>query len=150
MLNWQKKGPVFGQKAEFWKFGICGNPVKSLLSGEADLTIIIHQVNGILKSSFSSKINKKLYYFQIVLFCLILNFAKKGNDFKSHALLLMHLTFFKNGKLIQSYDTCATNYVSQKMVMLFKCSKNTCCIIEKLKKTKNINRRKTLKSLKQT
>ena len=27
MLNWLKKGPVFGQKAEFWKFDICGNPV---------------------------------------------------------------------------------------------------------------------------
>ena len=27
ILNLLKKGPFFGQKAEFWKFGICGNPV---------------------------------------------------------------------------------------------------------------------------
>ena len=28
MVNWLKKGPVFGQKAEFWKFDICGNPAR--------------------------------------------------------------------------------------------------------------------------
>ena len=31
MLNWPKKDSVFGQKAKFRKFDICGNPLLRIL-----------------------------------------------------------------------------------------------------------------------